>query len=366
MRVLHLTTVAELAAARRAGDYRISSHGLHLADAGFIHTCTRRQLPGVAARFYSEVTEPLVALVVDLTVCESAGSDVRWEPAADAAGELFPHVYGPIPLAAIVAELPATVSGAGLRIEGEEALDGLEVLTEPPERPELPESPADRPTDGTTGALNRHPERGSTDRADLDALLDSQWYGTLSTVTPHGSPWAVPMLYARDGDRVLLHGSTGAGALRAVAAGAPAVLTVMSAQALVVGHTTFESSLNYRSATVRGIMRRATGSEQAEALDRFSEALLPGRTREVRAMTRKELAATAVSVLDITAGQWLYKARDGWPGDAAESGSVDHPSWAGIVPVHTVYGEPVPAPWVTLEMPESVRRLVAGAPPRIQ
>ena len=73
----------------------------------------------------------------------------------------------------------------------------------------------------------------------------------LSTVVD-GAPLAVPLLYARDGDRVLLHGSTGAGALRAVAAGAPAVLTVFVLDALVVAPTTFESSVNYRSATVRG------------------------------------------------------------------------------------------------------------------
>ncbi len=208
--------------------------------------------------------------------------------------------------------------------------------------------------------LTRHPERGSSDRADLDALLDEQWYGTLATVTTDGAPWAVPMLYARDGDRLVLHGSTGAGALRAVGAGAPAVLSVMSVQGLVVGHTTFESSLNYRSATVRGVMRHATGEEQVAALDRFSEALLPGRTAEVRPMNRKELAATTVSVLDIVDGSWLYKARDGWPCDPAQSGSVEHPSWAGVVPIRTVYDTPAPAPWVCDEVPASVRRLTGG------
>lgn len=219
---------------------------------------------------------------------------------------------------------------------------------------------------GTAGSgerLTRHPERGSRERADLDALLDSQWYGTLSTVTADGRPWAVPMLYARDGDRLLVHGSTGAGALRAVAAGAPAVLSVISVQGLVVGHTTFESSVNYRSATVRGVLRRLAGDEQAQALDRLSETLIPGRTGEVRAMTRRELAATLVSALDIVDGSWLYKARAGWPSDAADSDSVEHPSWAGIVPVTGGYGEPVPAPWVAQDgppVPESVRRLVEG------
>lgn len=214
--------------------------------------------------------------------------------------------------------------------------------------------------DARMDRLTRHPERGSTDRADLFALLDSQWYGTLSTVTADGQPWAVPMLYARDGDQLILHGSTGAGALRAVAAGAPAVLSVMSVQGLVVGHTTFASSVNYRSATIRGRLRATTGAEQARALDALSDALLPGRLEEVRPTNRKELAATQACVLDIADGAWLYKSRAGWPSDATDSDSGDHPSWAGVVPVHATYGRPEPAPWVTQDVPESVRRLGAG------
>ncbi|GAB94270.1 hypothetical protein BJY21_004024 [Kineosphaera limosa] len=208
--------------------------------------------------------------------------------------------------------------------------------------------------------LTRHPERGSDDRDDLFALLDAQWFGTLSTVTADGQPWAVPMLYARDGERILIHGSTGAGALRAVAEGAPAVFSVMSVQALVVGHTTFESSVNYRSATIRGHLRRATEQEQAQALDTLSDAVIPGRTAEVRPMNRKELAATSACVLDIVDGDWLYKTRTGWPSDATASNSGEHPSWAGIVPVQTTYGQPEPAPWVRasqVPVPASVRRL---------
>ena len=58
--------------------------------------------------------------------------------------------------------------------------------------------------------LGRHAERGRSEREALDALLDEVLAGTLSTVVD-GRPWVVPMLFARDGDRVLLHGSTGAG-----------------------------------------------------------------------------------------------------------------------------------------------------------
>ena len=87
--------------------------------------------------------------------------------------------------------------------------------------------------DVTDLSLHRHKERGSTERAALDAILDDVLAGTLSTVVD-GRPWVVPMLFARDGDRILLHGSTGAGALRHVAAGTPAALAVIAVDALVV------------------------------------------------------------------------------------------------------------------------------------
>lgn len=117
MLALHLTTEPELRREEAAGEYRMSSHGLRLEEAGFIHLCTAAQLPGVARRFYAGVTDPLVVLVVDLQACAEAGSPVRWEPAPDA-DELFPHVYGPLPWAAITARLPARFEGGELRVEG--------------------------------------------------------------------------------------------------------------------------------------------------------------------------------------------------------------------------------------------------------
>lgn len=204
-------------------------------------------------------------------------------------------------------------------------------------------------------ALNRYAELGVPDRRALDALLDSQVAGVLSCAVD-GEPLAVPMLYARDGDRVLLHGSTGAGALRHVAAGAAAVLTVFVVDALVIAPTTFESSVNYRSATVRGRLTRV--ENQDAALERFSDAVVPGRTAEVRRPTRKELAATLVLSLPIDEGGWLLKVADDWPATPEEAGA-DPGVWSGLVPARQVLGEPVPAPWASaLPVPPSVRGLV--------
>lgn len=195
-------------------------------------------------------------------------------------------------------------------------------------------TPATRPQD----RLTRMPERGSTERAALDALLDEVLAGTLSTVVD-GRPWVVPMLFARDGDRVLLHGSTGAGALRQVASGAPAALAVMSVDGLVVSHTTFDSSANYRSAVLQGELTPLPPDESARALDLLSDRLLPGRTGEVRPPTRREHAATLAMALPIVDGRWLYKERTGGPGDPDEETAA----WTGVVPLRVVAGEPEPS-----------------------
>ncbi|OBB81014.1 pyridoxamine 5'-phosphate oxidase family protein [Mycolicibacterium peregrinum] len=207
--------------------------------------------------------------------------------------------------------------------------------------------------------IRRERERARTDRPDLDSVLDAASVGTLATVLD-GQPWVVPMLYARDGDRILLHGSTGAGALRHVAAGAPAAFCVTLLDGIVVADTLFDSTANYRSAVVRGNLTVIDPREAAYALDLLSDSLIPGRSSEVRASTKKELVATLAVALPITPDGWTVKVRDAPPAQVEESSQPG--GWAGVVPLRTVAGDPVPAAWVSADVnpPESVCRLVKG------
>lgn len=207
-------------------------------------------------------------------------------------------------------------------------------------------------------ALRRLAERARVERAELDAVLDAALVGTLSTVVD-GQPWAVPLLYARDGDRILLHGSTGAGALRHVAAGAAAAFSVVHLDAIVVAHTTFDSSANYRSAVVYGSLRPITDEDgRRQALSRVSDAILPGRDAEVRPMTAKEVAATLVMEMAISEGEWLVKVRTGGPGEPDEASDA----WTGVVPLRVVADEPAPdARSAALEVPPSVQERVRRA-----
>jgi uncharacterized protein (DUF952 family) len=98
--ILHLTELSLWDAAREQGAYTMSTRGRTLAEEGFIHCSTRTQLPAVAAFLYDSYGGPdeLVVLVVDP---ERLDVPVKYE-APEPGGEAFPHVYGPIPVDAVV------------------------------------------------------------------------------------------------------------------------------------------------------------------------------------------------------------------------------------------------------------------------
>ena len=92
--ILHVTSRVAWSLAEAQGQYEADS----LAGQGFIHCSRISQVMRVANVFYSG--QPgLVLLVIDPA---RLGSELRWEPGADLATELFPHVYGPINLDAVL------------------------------------------------------------------------------------------------------------------------------------------------------------------------------------------------------------------------------------------------------------------------
>ncbi|MFJ9891871.1 DUF952 domain-containing protein [Streptomyces sp. NPDC091280] len=102
--VLHITERALWDAARERGVYEWSTRGRTLQEEGFIHCSTRAQLPRVAAFLYGSYDGPdeLVVLEVDP---ERLGGSLKYE-ALKPGGEEFPHVYGPIPVDAVVGVRP--------------------------------------------------------------------------------------------------------------------------------------------------------------------------------------------------------------------------------------------------------------------
>jgi nitroimidazol reductase NimA-like FMN-containing flavoprotein (pyridoxamine 5'-phosphate oxidase superfamily) len=205
--------------------------------------------------------------------------------------------------------------------------------------------------------VRRLAERQRFDRAALDDVLDAALVAHVGLVRDDGTPVVLPLLAGRDGDRLLLHGSSGGGLLRAVATGAPVAVAVTVVDGLVYARSMFESSANYRSAVVFGRCRPVTGGAKVEALRVLSERLMPGRWDEVREPTPKELAATLV--LELPLDKASVKVRSGPPSEEGEPAEDD---WWGVVPLGTVAGVPVPAPGVRpgTPLPASVAGLVRG------
>jgi len=95
--IYHLTEPAVWERSLADGSHTSSTRGRTLEQEGFIHCSTPEQWPGVRDRFYADVEE-LLLLHVDERLVEAP---VVFERVGDAPGE-FPHVYGPIPLTAVV------------------------------------------------------------------------------------------------------------------------------------------------------------------------------------------------------------------------------------------------------------------------
>jgi hypothetical protein len=98
--------------------------------------------------------------------------------------------------------------------------------------------------------------------------------------------------------------------------------------------------MHYRSAMVFGVCTEVPDDDKVAALRAMSEAWLPGRWDTLRAPTAKELAATMVLALPLD--EWSVKVSDRPPEDAESD--LDAPVWAGVLPLVTSYGDPVPAP----------------------
>jgi len=201
---------------------------------------------------------------------------------------------------------------------------------------------------------SRMPDRTTNDRAALDTLLDDVLVAHVGLSLDEG-PLVIPTGFARDGDRLLFHGSTGSGWLRALAAGADVCVTVTALDGIKVARSGFESGMRYRSACLFGRCTALARDEAARALDLIVDRVLPGRTAEVRPATAKELAATMVLALPI--GEWSLKSSDGFATDPASD--VAGQAWAGAVPIRTAYGEPEPGPDLRpgIKVPRSVRAL---------
>jgi len=185
--------------------------------------------------------------------------------------------------------------------------------------------------------LKRLPKRGHFDRETVYGILDEGFICHVG-FAPEGQPFVIPTGYARDGDKLYIHGSQASRMLRTLSSGVDVCVTVTIIDGLVLARSAFHHSMNYRSVVVFG---RATLIEDREeklaALLALSEHIIRGRWAEVREPTEEEMIMTTVLSLPLVEGS--AKIRTGPPLDDEEDYVL--PVWAGVIPLRLEAGEPI-------------------------
>jgi len=204
-----------------------------------------------------------------------------------------------------------------------------------------------RESRGWETAVNEYPITGRNrvrqirDYARYDAravheILDAGYVGHVGFVQ-EGQPYVIPMLYAREGEVLYLHGAKKARVVKLLGSGAPVCVNVMLLDGIVAARSAFNSSMNYRSVVVFGTGQLLQDDTQVlHALEVVSEHVFPGRWQELRAPLEREIAITGVISVAIESASAKIAA------DPPEDEEADYATrvWAGVVPIVTSLGKP--------------------------
>ncbi len=205
--------------------------------------------------------------------------------------------------------------------------------------------------------LKRKPNRVVEDRTESYAILDDGYVAHVGFVDQDsGETTVIPIGYGRDGNRIILHGSTGSRAFMALKSGLQVCATVTLLDGLVSARSPFNSSMNYRSVMIFGVPRTLEGDEKIAALKKVSDRLIPGLWDAGREITTKEFAQTMaveLSLDDMTAKKRAAGALD------VEDAHL--PMWAGQIPIETKFGKPIPNEECRqMPLPEYISKMVQG------
>jgi nitroimidazol reductase NimA-like FMN-containing flavoprotein (pyridoxamine 5'-phosphate oxidase superfamily) len=149
----------------------------------------------------------------------------------------------------------------------------------------------------------------------------------------------MPTTYARIDDTLYVHGATANHALKALAAGVEACVTVTLVDGLVLARSAFHHSINYRSVMLFGpAVKVDDEQEKFDALTALVEHLVPGRSDDTRPPRADELRKTLVVKLALD--ECSAKVRTGGPIDDEED--MDNGHWAGVLPLRISAAAPEP------------------------
>jgi nitroimidazol reductase NimA-like FMN-containing flavoprotein (pyridoxamine 5'-phosphate oxidase superfamily) len=202
--------------------------------------------------------------------------------------------------------------------------------------------------------VRRLPERGHYERADIYPVVDAALTCTVAYLLD-GRPHATATAHWRDGDRLYWHGSAASRFLKTIV-GTEVSVSIHLTDGIVLARSGFDSSFNYRSATLFGTCEEITGGEKVAQLDAFVDKIVPGRAADLRASTDQELKAT--TLLGMTIAEASGKIRTG--GVHGNPEDNNERVWAGVLGIETRFTDVTPDDETPLlvGVAENIRQLV--------
>ncbi|MEY2451191.1 MAG: uncharacterized protein QOD92_765 [Acidimicrobiaceae bacterium] len=186
--------------------------------------------------------------------------------------------------------------------------------------------------------IRRLADRGRYDWDTIHSILDEGLVCHLGFAVD-GRPWVIPTTYVRVDDQLYVHGAAANFALKTLASGVDACVTVTLLDGLVLARSAFHHSMNYRSVMIFGRAEPVDDpQEQYDSMVAIVEHLVPGRSNDTRLPSPIELRKTLIVRLSLA--ECSAKVRTGGPIDDAED--MDLGYWAGVLPIATTPGPPIP------------------------
>ena len=192
-------------------------------------------------------------------------------------------------------------------------------------------------TKNNINRVKRGANRALYDMETIHQILDAGFIGHVGYIYD-GYPISIPMAYGKKDDKIYLHGSTANRMLTAILENKKASITVMHLDGLVLARSGFHHSVNYRSATLFGTVKKIENDqEKAIILENVVNTMIKNRWNTLRPITQKELNRTLV--IEFTIETASAKVRAEGVGD--EPDDYKENIWAGIVPIKQIAEYPI-------------------------
>ncbi|WP_028969446.1 pyridoxamine 5'-phosphate oxidase family protein [Sphingomonas sp. URHD0057] len=188
----------------------------------------------------------------------------------------------------------------------------------------------------TRTTMRRRAKRATYDAETIHAIFDEALIASVA-VAIDGAPHVQPMIHARIGSDLILHGLATNRLLNAIANGAEACINVMIIDAMAVCRRIEDHSMLYRSATVYGRGRTVEDEAEKQAIMThvFESLVGKSRTAVLPPLPDGYLGGTMIVVVPID--EAVGKVNSSVSTETGPDGV-----WSGFVPVKVAYGEPRP------------------------